>query len=265
MEGTIVAALMGMAIGTVLGLTGAGAGVLAVPLLVFGLHLPLQQAAPIGLTAVGLASAVGAAMGFRERILRYRAAGLIGAVGMLAAPLGVAIAQRLPQRPLVAAFAALLFVVGWRMLRPPLAPGARPEPVCKLDPADGRLRWTAPCARALGLTGGVSGLLSGLFGVGGGFFIVPSLLRHTDLPLRSVQATSLGVIALVSMSGVAAAAWHGSLSGEVVLPFAGGAVVALLVTRPLAKRLPAQRLQQVFAGFCLAVGLTMLLRALGAI
>ena len=70
--------LMGAAVGIVLALTGAGGGILAVPLLVFGLHLQMSQAAPVGLLAVGLAASVGALLGLREGVVRYRAALLIG-------------------------------------------------------------------------------------------------------------------------------------------------------------------------------------------
>src|SRR5665647_2163340 len=78
MEPMTLAIALGAIIGAMLALTGAGGGVLAIPLLVFGLHLPVQQAAPVGLVAVGLAAAFGAALGLRQRIVRYRAAGLIG-------------------------------------------------------------------------------------------------------------------------------------------------------------------------------------------
>ena len=78
---------------------------------------------------------------------------------------------------------------------------------------DQRLTWTLPCARALTGTGLLSGLTSGLLGVGGGFVIIPALTRYTDLNPRSIQRTSLAVIALVSLSGVTAAALKGSLFG----------------------------------------------------
>ena len=264
MEPMTLAIALGAIIGVMLALTGAGGGVLAIPLLVFGLHLPVQQAAPVGLVAVGLAAALGATLGLRQRIVRYRAAGLIGVAGMLVAPLGVFMAQRLPNRPLLAAFALVLIYTAWRMLkRPPLS---RQSPVavpCHVSHADQRLTWTLPCARALAGTGLISGLLSGLLGVGGGFVIVPALTRYTDLDMRSVQVTSLAVIALVSLSGVSAAAWHGSLPWAVALPFALGAVLALLLGRQLAGKLNAARLQQAFAWFSLGVAALMLARAAG--
>ena len=129
--------------------------------------------------------------------------------------------------------------------------------------ADHRIAWTLPCARALGGTGLLSGLLSGLLGVGGGFVIVPALTRYTDLDVRSIQVTSLAVIALVSVSSVSAAALQGAVPWLIALPFAGGAAAALLVGRLLACRIDGKRLQQAFAWFTVLVALLMLARAFG--
>lgn len=262
--------LLGSTIGLVLAFTGAGGGVLAVPLLVFGLHLPLPQAAPIALLAVGGAAALGAVLGLREGIVRYRAAALIGLVAMALAPVGVALAHRLPARPLLIAFAAVLALTAWRMAgfgaaarAPATAAGPRLPP-CRLKAEDGRLRWTTPCALALGATGAVSGLLTGLLGVGGGFVIVPALTRATDVDAGGIAATSLAVITLASISGVLAATGQGAMDLAVALPFVAGAVLALAVGRVVARRLPARRLRQAFAAVCLPVSALMLARALGA-
>lgn len=264
MDPTLLAVLLGAIIGLVLALTGAGGGVLAIPLLVFGLHLPVQQAAPVGLVAVGLAAALGAALGLKEGIVRYRAATLIGVAGMLMAPIGVGLAQLLPNRPLLGAFSLVLLYTAWRLLRKkPTGPTAVVRVPCQVSEADHRIAWTLPCARALGGTGLLSGLLSGLLGVGGGFVIVPALTRYTDLDVRSIQVTSLAVIALVSVSGVSAAALHGAVPWLVALPFAGGAAAALLVGRLLASRICGKRLQQAFAWFTVGVALLMLARAFG--
>ncbi len=264
MEAIGVAAALGALIGLVLALTGAGGGVLAIPLLVFGLHLPVQQAAPVGLVAVGLAAALGAALGLSQGIVRYRAAALIGFAGMCVAPLGVAAAQRLPNRPLLAAFAAVLLYTALRMLRKPTQVPPEPERLpCMVDAGQPRLRWTAQCARALLGTGLVSGFLSGLLGVGGGFVIVPALKRHTNLDILTIQATSLAVIALVSISGVTAAALHGTVPWPVAFPFSAGAIAGLLLGQQVSKRLQPQILQSAFAWFTLLVALLLLARAIG--
>ncbi len=266
----LLAVMFGAIVGLILALTGAGGGIIAVPLLVFGLHLPIQQAAPIGLLAVGLAAALGAFMGWRQGILRYRAALLIGLTGLCSAPLGVWLAGKLPQAPLLALFALIL---GWtalqffRRARQPTGetrPDTRTTP-CQLNPNVGRFDWTLPCARALTGTGLLSGLLSGLLGVGGGFVIVPALTRHSDLSAKSILATSLGVIALVAIGAVSTAALSGMISWPVALPFASGAIAGLLAGRLLASRITGNRLQQAFATLCLLVALLMLARAAGLV
>lgn len=101
-----------------------------------------------------------------------------------------------------------------------------------LNPLQGRLRWTLPCARALAFTGALSGLLSGLLGVGGGFVIIPALNRYTNLRMATIVSTSLAVIALVSAGSVISASLAGVLHWQVGGPFAVGAVLGLLLARP---------------------------------
>ncbi len=262
---------LGAVVGLILALTGAGGGVLAVPLLVFGLHLSISQAAPIGLLAVGLASALGAALGLREGIVRYRAAALIGVTGMLLAPLGVQLARRIPNPPLMAAFACVL---GWLALRTwrqsrrsaedsPDTALTRSQLPCVVAPDAQRLTWTTACAWALAGTGAVAGMLSGLLGVGGGFVIVPSLGRYTNISPPGIVATSLAVIALVSVGGVAGAAWQNAIDWQVAWPFTAGAIAALMAGRQIATRMAGARLQQAFAAISAVVAALLLARALG--
>lgn len=265
---SLTAVALGSLIGLVLAFTGAGGGILAIPALVIGLQLPVQQAGPVGLAAVGIASAVGAGVGLHGHIVRYRAAMLIGVMGMLMAPVGVTFAQYLPNRPLMVAFAGVMCWIAWKTLKPAATSspdGLDIEQPCKVSQTEGRLVWTSRCAQALAGTGALSGLLSGLLGVGGGFVIVPALTRHTNLDIRSVQATSLAVIALVSISGVLAAAWRGTMNWSVAVPFAAGATAALLIGQRLAGRVHASHLKQAFAWVCLGVAILMCLKAAGMV
>jgi uncharacterized membrane protein YfcA len=175
MKPTTLSVVLGAVIGMVMALTGAGGGVMAIPLLVFGLHLPVQQAAPVSLLAVGLAAALGTTIGLRQGIVRYRAAALIGGTGMLMAPVGVFLAQRLPNRPLLGAFALVLMYTAWRMLkRPKLTDDLPAEVLCRINKEDQRLTWTLPCARALAGTG----LMAGLLSEHSGWAVVLSSSRH---------------------------------------------------------------------------------------
>jgi len=266
MSAMSVVLLLGFAIGIVLALTGAGGGILAVPALVFGTHASVAEAGPVGLLAVGLAAALGAILGLRAGTVRYKAALLIAGVGVVCSPLGLWLAQRTPNRPLAVLFAAVLLFVAQRIWRRACVPAVlvvevqRPPPPCRLS-SKGKFIWTAPCARALALSGVVAGGLSGLLGVGGGFVMIPALQRYTDLSMQSVVATSLAVIALVSTSGVVVSAAAGHLPWMVALPFSAGALAGMLGGRLVAARLAGPRLQQGFALLSAGVAAAMLVKA----
>lgn len=268
MEAKLLTAGLGVLIGLALALTGAGGGILAVPLLILALHLTVVQAAPIALLAVGLSAALGALIALREKRLRYRAAGLVGIVGVVTAPLGSWAARQIPVAPLTLIFALLLVYVAIRTIREagsagPQVPADQKLP-CVLNPEEGRLRWTARCARALMLTGCVSGFLSGSLGVGGGFVIVPALARYTNLSQQSVVGTSLGIIALVSAGTVTAAAASGLVLWPVAIPFAVGSSVGMLLGSRLAGRLPPGRLKQAYGVISLLAAGIMVVRTVAA-
>ena len=172
---------LGLFVGLLMGLTGAGGGILSVPLLVFVLHLSIAEAAPISLAAITLAAGVGALLGLKNKILRYKAAGLMAIFGLILSPLGLWISQRTPNAPLLIIFSLTLFYVSIRLYRQAYKEihgipdfDGKPPPPCLLDTSVGKLAWNIPCARALMLSGGLAGFLSGLLGVGGGFVIVPA-------------------------------------------------------------------------------------------
>lgn len=257
------ALLFGAVIGGVVGLTGAGGGMLAVPLLVFGLGLHMHEAAPVALFATGLSSAIGALLAWREHLLRYRAALLVAGVGVVTVPFGVALAHRLPNEPLLLAFAAVLIFTALRGWRGKVSALSEPQPSCVTDPVDGRFRWTVPCARVLATSGALCGLLSGLLGVGGGFVIVPALRRWSNLGMASIIATSMGIVALLSAGAVFSASLAGVVPWSIATPFAAGAVGGMLLARRWSARLEGPRLQQGFALLSLIVAALLIARAFG--
>ncbi|CAJ0774255.1 sulfite exporter TauE/SafE family protein [Ralstonia holmesii] len=254
MENIVVSsAALGAVVGLILALTGAGGAILAVPLLLFVLRLNVAEAAPVALLAVGLSAAVGAAIGLRAGIVRYRAAMLMALAGTVFSPAGLWLAHRLPNGPLTLLFAAVLAFVALRMFKqasasaPHRAETEQHSQPCQLDNQTGRFVWTASCTRALALSGIGAGFLSGLLGVGGGFVIVPALKKATNAPVHSIVATSLAVITLVSASGVITTALSGRMNWQIGVPFATGAMLAMLGGRVVAGQLSGHRLQQGFA------------------
>lgn len=273
----ILSLALGSVVGIILALTGAGGGILAVPLLVFGVHLGVAEAGPIGLMAVGLSAALGAVMGLRQGIVRYRAAVVLAGSGILVSPLGLWLAHRLPNRPLALLFGAVLLLVAYRAYthansraksRAGGADVARQDGghmravPCQTDPESGRFIWTLPCAGVFLGAGALTGLLSGLLGVGGGFVMVPVLRRYTNLPIHSIVATSLAVIALVAASGVAASALAGHVAWEVGLPFSAGAALGMLGGGLIAPHLGVALVNRAFALVAASVALGMIGKAL---
>lgn len=259
---------LGLVIGIILALTGAGGGILAVPLLVFGAHQSVAQAGPISLLAVGMAAALGAVLGLRAKIVRYRAALLISAIGMLSSPVGLWLAYRINNRWMTILFAFTLLFVAFRTFKQArkldadnLHMNERQLP-CVRNGESGRFFWTKRCARALCLTGAIAGILSGMLGVGGGFVLVPALGRFTDLEIKSVIATSLAVITLVSASGVASSIVAGNLNWSVAQPFAVGALLGMVGGRFIFARMAVHHLQKGFAILSALVAVSMIAKVI---
>ncbi len=265
----MISILLGACTGAILALTGAGGTIIAVPLLMFGLHLVVAEAAPIALFAVCLSSAIGALFAHRQGKVRYRAAGFIAITGVMTAPIGIWLAQKLPNAPLTLLFALVLFYVAVSMLLQSKkkdeknmtdSPSDTASIPCQLAYDQGRLVWTWPCARALAFSGIATGFLSGLLGVGGGFVVVSALKKATNLSMQSILATSLAVIALIAAIGVASATYLGGMNWTIALPFAAGALAGMLIGRIFAHFLAGPRLQQGFAVASMGVSVWMIIK-----
>lgn len=264
----LIGPALGILVGLLMGLTGAGGGILSVPLLVFALHLSVAEAAPIALSAIALAAGVGALLGLKNKILRYKAAGFMAIFGLLLSPIGLWLAQRVPNGPLLILFSFTLFYSSTNLYKQAsrellgIADSASKPPPCLLDPSIGKLTWNIPCARALMLSGGVAGFLSGLLGVGGGFVIVPALKRYTDLPVQSIVATSLGVLAVISAGGAVFSAASGNLNLLLAAPFSSGVLAGLLIGTAFGKKISGPRLQQIFSLLAFAVAISLMAKGI---
>lgn len=270
-ESTWLTLLLGSIVGAILGLTGAGGSIVAVPLLMFFLHLSPLEAAPIALFSVAISASTGSLIGLKAGSVRYRAASLIAITGIIIAPIGVWCAQRLPTEPLTLIFAVVLIYVAFSMLRQSAdAQTATSHELlfdllpCQVAMQETRITWNMRCARALSLTGALAGFLSGLLGVGGGFIVVPALKKYSNVPMPHIMPTSLSVIALISITGLVSALAFGHINWQIALPFAIGALMGMLICRPLSQRFSSQVLQRVFAYFALLVAFGLILKILTA-
>lgn len=264
--------IFGTIIGLSLGLTGGGGAIFAVPLLVYGLQVPAREAVGISLAAVGATSFVGFVSRWRTGQVEIRTGLLFAVAGMLGAPIGSWIAGLLPEALLLSLFAGLMAVVAirlWQQAAQPehetkMCPPAdhQDDPTCQRDAA-GALILTSRCAVLLLIVGGLTGVLSGLFGVGGGFVIVPALMLFSGMSIHRAVGTSLLVISLVSVSGVASHLWSGrAISPEVTSLFVLGGVGGLFAGQQIGRRLSDPVLQKVFAVAILVVAAFVVVRNL---
>lgn len=237
---------LGLIVGALLGLFGGGGSVLAVPALVYGAGLPLRAAVPASLLVVGISSATAAVARVRAGQVRWRIAAVFGVTGAAAAFAGAAVNRRLDPAIVLIGFAVLMVAAGAQMLRGRSRLGGD----CALP--GGGTNWRGCLPKALGAGLGV-GFLTGLFGVGGGFLIIPALVLLLGLPMPAAVGTSLVVIVTNAVAGFAAHAGDGALDVPVVAAFTGAAVVGALGVGRVADRLPADRLRRWFAYLVFAV------------
>lgn len=254
-----LAILFGSVVGFALGLTGGGGGVFAVPLLVYGLAVAPREAVGISLAAVGGTALFGAVPRLLRGEVELRTGILFAVAGMIGAPVGSYLLTLIPEQVLLLMFATLMSVVAQRMWakakNPSLPSGVcitesqvgRDPSACQRD-EDGKLRLTSRCARLLILVGLMTGVLSGMFGVGGGFVIVPALVLFSGMAIHRAVATSLFVIVLISISGVASHLTNGNaLSLETTLQFLVGGFEGMWLGGIVAKRLKGPTLQKTFS------------------
>ncbi len=263
--------LIGLLIGLVLGLTGAGGSLFAVPLLGLGLGLSLVDATGVALGAVAISAVVGV---FQRRSVGivWLPVSIILVGGMLLAPVGRWLAGYLSPQWLLIGFSVMVVWVARRMwLQATQDPVATVEVRAQGREADLSVRpqpllingvWPSPIVMKSLAAGVVTGLLSGLLGVGGGFVIVPILTLVVGLTMAQAVASSLLIISCVSTTGFVAHWWlHPGLNLPLLGWVAFGGVMGMWVGGRLSERVAGPRLQQAFAIMMLLTVLLMWLRA----
>lgn len=261
-------AVLGALIGFSLGLTGGGGAIFAVPILVYVLGVPAREAVGISLLTVGSTAFVGFVQRARQGRVEFPTGFLFAVAGMIGAPIGSKLADFIPESLLLTIFAGLMLFIAFRMwikaneksANLPIFDNDNAGPTCQRDP-DGKLRLTSQCAILLGIVGLTAGVLTGMFGVGGGFIIVPALVSFACMGMQRAIGTSLLVITLVSISGTTSHLLAGKeLSLQTAGLFTLGSLLGLFLGGWLAQRMAGPTLQRMFAIAILLVASFVLLQ-----
>ncbi len=249
----ILAILSGAAVGLVLAVIGGGGSILATPALLYVVGVTNPHIA-IGTSAIAVS--INAFANFinhaRRGNVRWRCAMVFAASGIVGAAVGAAIGKITDAKILLPLFALLMIVVGVAMLR-------RPH-----NDADSDIRLSRENAPKLIAYGLGAGTLSGFFGIGGGFLIVPGLIGATGMTMIQAIGSSLLSVGAFGATTAGSYALDGLIDWRIASLFISGGLIGGLIGATLATHLSKQRgaLQRVFAGIVFAVAAYMLYRSL---
>ena len=246
-----LSAASGTLVGCSLGLIGGGGSVLGVPLMVYLVRIGDPHVA-IGTSALGVA--VNAALSLAEHgragSVKWRCGAMYAAAGVTGAWLGSSVGKIVDGERLLFLFALVMIATGVVMLRGRRNPG-EPAAECTVE--------KAPKVLGYGL---VTGGFSGFFGIGGGFLIVPGLLRSTGMPMLNAVGTSLVAVMAFGLTTALNYASSSLIDWGLAAAFIGGGVAGSALGARIARRLAKEtgRLATLFAVIVFGVALYMLAR-----
>ncbi|MGQ0718228.1 MAG: sulfite exporter TauE/SafE family protein [Pseudonocardiales bacterium] len=286
---TLTAIGLGLLIGTVLGALGGAGSILTVPALVYLLGQSAQDATTSSLVIVGLTALVGVASHARSGQVHWRTGIAFGVIGIIAAVAGTALNRRVDEHVLLLGLSAVMILTAGGMFirarrdspghddhpAPATAtaagtsergPGRVPQEsnssvaaaTTQLTrPATGcaqrRRRGRMVLAVKVVIAGLAVGFLTGFFGVGAGFVVVPVLVVGLGLPMPAAVGTSLAIMAINSAASLAARAGQAHFDWALIVPFTIAAMAGSLAGKAIADRLPNTALKRAFAVLLIAV------------
>ncbi|MGF1514968.1 MAG: sulfite exporter TauE/SafE family protein [Elainellaceae cyanobacterium] len=247
--------LFGVLTGTLSGILGIGGGLLLVPALILSGVSATVQATATSLIGVFLSATSGSVRNWRAGALNWKMSLTLAGFGIITAQLGALLGDRLPDRLLSLGFALLLVVTIYLMsLRR------------RLNQSDERqIEGEAASPYALLPTAGIgllAGLLSGLFGVGGGVVMVPLQMLILGESIKAAVRSSLGAIVLIAASGLVQHTLRGNVLWVPGLCLGLGGIIGAQYGARLLPKLPGRQVNLAFRALLLAMTVYMVVRTL---
>ena len=227
--------ILGILIGLVLGIIGAGGAILAVPGLIAVMGLSTVAATTSSLLIVGSAAVAGFIPRLKTKTVDIRLGLTFSALGILGTFAGTQLVKVVPESAQIILFATLMFGAAFAMWRGPVNGSS----------AHVKSQWPLVFLVATAI-----GVLTGLLGVGGGFLIVPALVLILKVPTKTAAGTSLVAIASTSLIAflMRFEYWSEVPVGP-VFAFTLAAIASSFLAAPIAGKLNARTLQKGFAIF----------------
>ena len=243
--------LLGVTVGSVLGLIGAGGAILAVPGLVAALGLSATAATTSSTIIVGSAALVGALRRRKTGTVNVKVGLTFSAIGVLGTFLGTLLLRFIPENILLVLFAFLMFGSAYSMCCREVKESDTTKP-----------NWFAVVVAATGV-----GILTGLLGIGGGFLIVPGLVASTGMPILNAIGSSLVAVAAFGLTTSANYALSSLVDWPLAVLFVVGGIfggyAGTIISRRMAKT--KGRLNIAFACLIFCVALYMIWRGIGTL
>ncbi len=253
----LLASPLGLLVGFALGALGGGGSILAVPALVYAAGQSPSDATTTSLLVVAGASIFGLVGHQRAGRVRWTNGLVFGLVGIGGSIAGTALNRRLDGDLLLLAFAGLILVAAWRM--------RTACPSCTRVGEDAALQGGATSTQTrieitlrvatVVAAGSAVGFLTGLFGVGGGFVIVPALTLALGFTMPQAIGTSLLVITINAATALMFRGGLGAVEWDVAVPFTFATLLGVTAGVRAADRLDSETLLRWFAGLLVVVAI----------
>lgn len=251
----LLASPLGFLIGLSLGALGGGGSILAVPALVFAAGQTPKAATTTSLILVAVTSLTGLLPHWRAGRVRLVAGSLFGLAGVGGSLIGSRWNRSVDPNALLLAFSGLMLLAAaamTRRLRHPATETPAPEPTTPVTPGTAVTLATAVKVIAAGT---VVGLLTGFFGVGGGFVIVPALVLALGFTMPMAVGTSLLVISINAVVALSTRLQAGAIEWSTVVPFTVASLLGVVAGSRLASSRDSSSLQRWFVALLVVVAL----------
>ena len=241
---------LGIVVGVIAAILGIGGGLLYVPALTLVGATPIQATAT-SLLGISLGAISSSAQNWRSQSLNVRLVILLAIPAMLSVGIGVAVATRIPENYLLFGFAGLqlvaIYLINWK------------KKLARSQPTKTTKSFSLPKVASIGFS---AGILSGLFGVGGGVIMVPLQRAFLGESLKASITTSLGAIVLISGSGVTQHALANNVLWLPGLLLGLGSLIGGQLGARLLPKLPEIWVQYLFTGLLISLAIYMVRTAL---